>query len=93
MKYKYIIHTQTKEWYGDENHVGDPNFGRFKNKGGMNFVIEGDESLLYGEEGEFLAKFNRQYDDSKRHMRYEAWSFEPYIPPYEAKLVDGEVII
>lgn len=93
MKYKYIIHTQTKEWYGDENHVGDPAFGRFKNKGGMDFVIEGDASLLYGEEEEFLARFNRQYNDISRPMRYEALSFEPYIPPYEVKLVDGCVIL
>ena len=43
---KILIETQYKEWYGCEDHVGVEGQGRYKNKGGMDFVVEVDEHVI-----------------------------------------------
>jgi len=92
MKEQYILHAQVREWYGDENHIGDPAFGRFKNKGGESFVFEGDQSVIWNE-GELLAKFNAKYDRADRFFRYEGKSIEPYFAPMRAEIIGGEIIL
>ena len=89
---KYILKAQVREWYGDEDHVGNPDHGRFKPKGGEEFIFEGDESVPYLEE-ELILKFNKRYDSPDRFIRYEAASIETYFTPLQAKMVDGEIIL
>jgi hypothetical protein len=92
MKQYYILHAQIREWYGDENHIGDPSFGRFKNKGGESFFFEGDQFVIW-QEDELIAKFNAKYNRADRLMRYEGKTIEPYFAPMQAEIVDGEIVL
>ncbi len=89
---KFIIYTQVKEWYGDEDHIGDPGLGRYKNKGAQEFVFEGDDDL-YMQDQTLIEKFNAKYDRVGRFIRYEAKEIEFYFAPEEATFVDGEIVI
>lgn len=79
MKIKIRISAQVKEWYGN----GEPNQsqGRFKNKGGADFLLEVDEiTFIYNEEKIRLA-FNAHFDDPNSHYRYEWLGAELYDEP------------
>jgi hypothetical protein len=89
---KYIIYTQSKEWYGCENNIGDIMHGRYKMKGGRDFIVEADKTLMYDEE-KVLASFNEKYDKVGRYWRYEAQSIEWYEEPTAAKIINGEIVI
>ena len=90
----YIISCQSKEWYGDENYVGDPAYGRYKMKGTEAFVFGVDHGmLLYDEEVKIIADFNEKYDKVGQFRRYEAKDIEWYNEPVIAKFINGEVII
>lgn len=89
---KYIISTQSKEWYGCENNIGDPMHGRYKMKGGQDFIVETYEAMMY-EEAKVIASFNEKYDKVGRFWRYEAKSIDWYDEPAVAKMVDGEIVI
>ena len=93
MKTKYIIQTQAKEWYGDEDHIGDPAYGRHKMKGGQDFIFDADEYAVYGRENELMLKFNKKYDRTDRFYRYEAKNIEWVDEPAVAKMINGEIII
>jgi hypothetical protein len=94
MKTLYIIKCQSKEWYGDPDQaVGDPTYGRYKMKGGQDFVFEADHQQMDDEEDKIFANFNEKYDKVGRFYRYEAKSIDWYSEPVVAKLVDGEIII
>jgi hypothetical protein len=90
---KFIIYTQVKEWYGDPDQaIGDPAHGRYKNKGGQEFIFEGIDGL-YLQDRELIKKFNAKYDRVGRFMRYEAKEIDFYFVPEEATIVDGEIVI
>ena len=89
---KYIIHTQVKEWYGDESHIGDANYGRYKMKGGESFVFEGPDTL-YWDEPSIIEMFNKKYDREGLFFRYEAKGLEFYFAPAKAQFIDGEISI
>jgi hypothetical protein len=80
MNGKYILHCQYKEWYGDEEYVGEDDFGRHKNKGGTSFVFDAPPSIRYLSSDRILKDFNKVYDRPDRFCRYEARVFEPYNP-------------
>jgi len=89
---KFIIHTQYKEWYGHEDHIGDPAYGRYKIKNGQEFVFEGIDSL-YMKYQELIEKFNAKYDRVGRFCRYEAKSMHFYFEPEQASFDNDEIII
>ena len=89
---KYIIYTQVKEWYGDDGHIGNPEHGRYKNKGGQEFIFEGSDGL-YMQDRSLIKQFNAKYDRVGRFFRYEAKEMEFYYEPEQATLIDGEIII
>lgn len=89
---KYIICTQVKEWYGHEDHVGDPAYGRYKMKGCQEFVFDGPDALYWSDQ-EVIDKFNAKYDRPDRFFRYKAKSIEFYYKPEPAEFIDGEIII
>lgn len=71
---QYVIHTQRREWYGDENHIGEDGHGRYKPKGGQTFVFEDvnkSGSILCREE-ELMDKFNTKFNKIGLFFRYEA---------------------
>jgi len=90
MKIKYIISCQYKEWYGDEDKIGDPNEGRHKNKGSHDLIIEVEE-YPYLDTDKVMADFNAEYDRVDRHGRYEAKSIEYYSEPSVGTFKNGRV--
>lgn len=86
MKETYIIRTQYREWYGN----GELTEGRYKNKGGDDFIIELDPQEAYNVD-ELRKKWNEQHN--RLGEQYGCWEFldiEYYYKPSEAKLVDGK---
>lgn len=59
---KILIETQYKEWYGCEDHVGVEGHGRYKNKGGMDFVAEVDEHVFYYADESIREAFHAKYN-------------------------------
>lgn len=94
MTEQYTISCQSREWYGDEEHIGDPNHGRYKLKGGQTFLFEVDDSdASLSDEQKIIEAFNKKYDKVGRYWRYEAKSIDWYTAPAAAKFIDGEVVI
>ena len=91
MTEQYTVSCQSKEWYGDEDHIGDSNYGRYKLKGGEIFLFEVDGSVI--DEQKIIEDFNKKYDKVGRYWRYEAKSIDWYTPPVAAEFIDGEVFI
>ena len=89
---RFIIYTQVKEWYGLEDYIGNPEHGRYKNKGGQEFIFDGPDDL-YMWDRELIEKFNAKYDRVGRFFRYEAKEMEFYYKPEQATLIDDEIII
>tara|TARA_R100001244_G_scaffold37889_2_gene34421 strand:- start:1633 stop:1920 length:288 start_codon:yes stop_codon:yes gene_type:complete len=89
MTIKLCISAQTKEWYGDqEPGVGQ---GRWKNKGGHDFILEMDDAAYMSTSDEELkAKFNEAFDSADSYMRYEALDVKVHWEPSEIVLVDGK---
>tara|TARA_B110000495_G_scaffold203020_1_gene225070 strand:+ start:883 stop:1212 length:330 start_codon:yes stop_codon:yes gene_type:complete len=81
MKDQMIIHSQCKEWYGDEAMVK----GRYKFKGGRDFIITLNHHQALHHTAAIRAAFNEIYDQEGLHYRYEFQSIEIYIPPVEIK--------
>ena len=92
MKEQYIISCQSKEWYGDDDHIGDPAFGRHKMKGEETFVFEALAEDVYDEQ-KIIDDFNEKYDKVGRFFRYEAKSIDWYTEPAPATFINGEVFI
>ena len=70
---------QVYEWYGD-SAPGSLDGGRYKAKGGQEFIIWMTESeAMYGE---MEKKFNEEFNRNGRHTRFEIKdSFMPYDSP------------
>ena len=70
MKNKYIAHAQGWEWYGCEDNIGNPAHGRYKPKGGEDFIIELDDAEVYEEE-KVLAKLNETFNVDGLYFKHE----------------------
>lgn len=92
MQEQYIISCQVWEWYGDEDHIGDPAYGRHKAKGGTEFIFEADRAALY-DEPKLLQDFNDKYNRSDSFFRHEAKSVDYYYAPEKAQFINGEIVI
>ena len=86
-KMKALIKCRYKEWYGCDDNVGDPDYGRYKNKGGHNFVIDIDShTLLYNEEA-VIEAFHKKYNRIGDFTRCEVIEIEGcYYEPEHIKL-------
>ena len=77
----FVITAQVWEWYGDEDNVGDPSFGRYKPKGGDDFVIHlMDADAMYNSEA-IIARLNAKMNANGLFFRHE---FKGYFSPYYA---------
>lgn len=88
---QYTIHTQRREWYGDENHIGEDGYGRYKNKGGQTFVFTDVNKVgsIFSREEELIEKFNAKFNANGRFFRYEASEITYFEQPLELNF-DGE---
>ncbi len=82
---KRIIHCQCWEWYGSEDFTE----GRYKAKGGQEFVYEvTPESEALSEE-ELIDNFNSKFNLHGQHYRYEAMGIDYYWEPLNLKFENG----
>jgi hypothetical protein len=88
----YRMICQRKEWYGEDDQIGNPAFGRHKNKGGEEFIFEVPCGTSIDREA-LIESWNARYDQPNLFYRYEALDIEYYWAPTLAKLVDGELIV
>lgn len=88
---QYIIHCQRREWYGDENHIGEEGYGRYKNKGGQTFVFTDVTQMgsIFCREEELIANFNAKFNKNGSFFRYEAFEITYFERPIELDF-DGE---
>jgi hypothetical protein len=82
----YVTTAQVWEWYGDEEHVGESAFGRYKPKGAQEFIIHLTTAESYNEE-EILAILNNRLNDKGRWTRFEfKGELKYYYPPTTIQL-------
>jgi hypothetical protein len=88
---RIIVHTQTREWYGDDTYTE----GRYKMKGGHAFIITIPREWGYDyEKVEELSKnFNSKYNRlGKSYMCYEWLEWDYYTEPTSLVLVGEELV-
>ena len=76
-----LITAQTKEWYGCEDHIGESGHGRYKMKGGADFVVEVPQSTFMYNEDKIRETFDKKYDKEGAFFRYQYIRAEPYYEP------------
>jgi len=90
---KALITTQYKEWYGCEDNVGVEGHGRYKNKGGSDFVIDLPEYTLMYREDDIRKAFNEEYNTEGSFTLFEIIDIEPcYREPQPIKLILSGVV-
>lgn len=85
MMTKLKISAQAKVWYGDEEHVGFGK-GRYKMKGGADFIIEVPFTDAMYHKEKIKAAFNAEFDRRGLSYRYEWVDSELYCEPQEITL-------
>ena len=81
-----IIKAQTHEWYGDEDHIGEVGFGRYKCKGGTDFVVDVNRNDYLFEPTKIKELFERKYNRKYLFFRYTWIDSEIYTKPVEIEL-------
>jgi hypothetical protein len=81
------ISTQIREWYGNEDHIGDDNHGRYKCKGGKDFITEVEKDTFWYKDEVIRKAFNEQYNRDGLFFKYEAQEISPYYEPEHIELV------
>lgn len=82
-----MISTQIREWYGNEDHIGDDNHGRYKCKGGKNFITEVEQDTFWYSNNEAIRKaFNDQHNRDGLFFKYEAQEISRYSEPEHIEL-------
>lgn len=83
---KRIISCQVWEWYGSEDFTE----GRYKPKGGQEFIFDSTPATEALDEDELIEKFNEVFNADGRWYRYEAKDVNYYFEPLEVSFIDGE---
>ena len=88
---KRIIRCQVYEWYGSEDFTE----GRYKPKGGQEFVYEVTPEAEAIDEDELIAKWNEDYNRHGQLYRYQALSIsiDYYWEPAVAVFKDGKFLL
>ena len=85
---KRIVRCQMWEWYGSEDFIE----GRYKPKGGQEFVFETTPATEALDEDELIEKFNEEFNADGRWYRYEARSIDYYWDPSWVKFEGGKFV-
>jgi hypothetical protein len=83
---KRIISCQVWEWYGSEDFTE----GRYKAKGGQEFIFDATSETEALDEDELIEKFNSVFNRHGRWYRYEAKDVDYYFEPVKVTFVNGE---
>ncbi len=86
---KRIIFCQMWEWYGSEDFTE----GRYKAKGGQEFIFDATPETKALDEDQLIDKWNAFYNRHGRHYRYEAKRIDYYWTPRNANFNNGEFSI
>lgn len=65
------ITAQVWEWYGHDDYVGNPSHGRYKAKGGQEFIVFVDEHDAMYREAEVIAKLNEKHNVEGAFIKHE----------------------
>ena len=90
---KVVIQTQCWEWYGDEDKVGVAGYGRYKAKGGGDFMTKVPASYYWSGIYDSLFKaFDKLKNVDGQYEKYEAIGLKLHREPEEVVLIleDGE---
>lgn len=74
------------EWYGNDDYT----VGRYKPKGGMDFIVEAKETDYMYKEEELKAAFDEKYNVDGEYTKYEVQGIELYYPPTELGTLEVE---
>lgn len=83
---KRIISCQVWEWYGSEDFIE----GRYKPKGGQEFVFEATPETDALNEDELIDIWNAKRNKHGLYFRYEAKSIDYYFEPLPVVFKDGD---
>lgn len=83
---KRIISCQVWEWYGSEDFIE----GRYKPKGGQEFVFEATPETDALNEDELIDIWNAKRNKHGLYFRYEAQSIDYYFEPLPVVFKDGD---
>lgn len=83
---KRIISCQVWEWYGSEDFIE----GRYKPKGGQEFVFEATPETDALNEDELIDIWNAKHNKHGLYFRYEAKSIDYYFEPLPVVFKDGD---
>ncbi len=83
---KRIISCQVWEWYGSEDFIE----GRYKPKGGQEFVFETTPETDALDEDELIDIWNAKRNKHGLYFRYEAKSIDYYFEPMPVVFKDGD---
>jgi hypothetical protein len=86
---KRIIRCQIWEWYGSEDFTE----GRYKAKGGQEFVYDVTPEAEAIDEDELIAKWNEDFNRHGQWYRYEALSIDYYWEPAVAMFEAGKFLL
>lgn len=75
---KVLVRAQAMEWYGCEDNIGDPLKGRYKNKGGGDFIVEVEEWVGFDK---IAREFNKEYNVDGDYFKYKLIDIEYYREP------------
>ena len=83
---KRIIRCQVWEWYGSEDFTE----GRYKAKGGQEFVYDVTPESEALDEDELIEKWNEDFNRHGQWYRYEARNIDYFWEPQPVAFKDGK---
>ncbi len=83
---KVVIKAQTWEFYGDEDHIGEEGYGRYKAKGGAEFTTWVPSNLYWYETDKIKEAFDKAMYVSGELFMYNAVDVELFYQPKEITL-------
>ena len=84
---KVVIKAQCHEWYGCEDNIGEAGKGRYKPKGGEDFVVNVPAQMYWnGADDLMMQAFNERMDVDGEFFKYTAIEVARYYQPTEIEL-------
>ncbi len=83
---KVVIKAQCWEWYGCEDHVGFEGYGRYKAKGGADFVALVPDDMYWYAPEKIEAAFDEKMFINGNYFKYAAQGVEKYRKPEKIEL-------
>ncbi len=84
---KVVIVAQCWEWYGDEDQVGVAGYGRYKAKGGEDFITKVPAAYYWAGAYDLVFEaFDKIKNVDGEYIKYQAIELKKYYEPEEIEL-------